>query len=151
MWSSLRLDYDDDEISNFLIFLLGVLLPFVSTYLCWLQLIYFDVECTTAATHFFTTVRKELTRLNGKNRRSAAADGQGESHQIRLSNKTETDQQSTIANGQRHTVIGYNRRAKMEAAERVWYPSLVTAGLDRKKKRKKLPISKIKNQKIKKK
>jgi hypothetical protein len=120
MWSSLRLDYDDDEISNFLIFLLGVL-------------------------------RKELTRLNGKNRRSAAADGQGESHQIRLSNKTETDQQSTIANGQRHTVIGYNRRAKMEAAERVWYPSLVTAGLDRKKKRKKLPISKIKNQKIKKK
>jgi hypothetical protein len=136
MWSSLRLDYDDDEISNFLIFLLGVLLPFVSTYLCWLQLIYFDVECTTAATHFFTTVRKELTRLNGKNRRSAAADGQGESHQIRLSNKTETDQQSTIANGQRHTVIGYNRRAKMEAAERVWYPSLVTAGLDRKKKEK---------------
>jgi hypothetical protein len=88
------------EISNFLIFLLGVLLPFDYISLAAAS-IYFDVQ---QPRHFFSTVRRIDARLNGKNRRSAAAaDGQGESHQS--GRKTKLKPTSSQLLPAAHTVI----------------------------------------------
>jgi hypothetical protein len=89
------------EISNFLIFLLGVLLPFDYISLAAAASIYFDVQ---QPRHFFSTVRRIDARLNGKNRRSAAAaDGQGESHQS--GRKTKLKPTSSQLLPAAHTVI----------------------------------------------